>query len=255
MLPTRLTVWLFVFGLALVPPGVLWPTARWLLLGYEIGIFALFILDAVLAGRSYQFRVRRDRPARLSLGAENEIAVVIENPTARRMRLIARDEAPAGFPAVPPLLEGTVPAHGTLTLPYRLLPTARGDCNFGDIHLRCRGPLGLAWRDRRVTAGETVAVYPNLLETRRYEALLRATLVQAGGYRTRRRLGGGREFSHFRDYTVDDDFRSDPPSSPKIFALGKVFKIILRISLSEVVSASETRPAPTFSFTCVTFLK
>src|SRR5207247_9790840 len=48
---------------------------------------------------------------------------------------------------------------------------------------------------------------PDLLEVRRYEALVRGTLVRAGGYRTKRMPGRGREFSHFRDYTPDDDYR------------------------------------------------
>jgi uncharacterized protein (DUF58 family) len=52
-----------------------------------------------------------------------------------------------------------------------------------------------------------VQVYPNLLEIRRYEALVRTTLVRAGGYRAKRLPGAGREFSHYRDYTPDDDFR------------------------------------------------
>ncbi len=51
-------------------------------------------------------------------------------------------------------------------------------------------------------------VYPNLLEVRRYEALVRATLVRAGGYRSKRLPGAGREFSHYRDYNPDDDFKA-----------------------------------------------
>jgi uncharacterized protein (DUF58 family) len=93
-------------------------------------------------------------------------------------------------------------------LTYQALPTERGDFRFGDIHVRCRGPLGLAWVDRSMAAGEAVQVYPNLLEVRRYEAMLRATLVRTGGYHIKRMPGAGREFSHYRDYTVDDDYRS-----------------------------------------------
>jgi uncharacterized protein (DUF58 family) len=50
-------------------------------------------------------------------------------------------------------------------------------------------------------------VYPNLLEVRRYESLVRATLVRSGGYRAKRLPGAGREFSHYRDYNPDDDYR------------------------------------------------
>jgi uncharacterized protein (DUF58 family) len=88
-----------------------------------------------------------------------------------------------------------------------LLPTERGNFAFGDVAVRCRGPLGLACVDRAVPAAEGVQVYPNLLEVRRYEALVRTTLVRTSGYRARRLVGAGREFSHYRDYTPDDDFR------------------------------------------------
>ena len=59
-----------------------------------------------------------------------------------------------------------------------------------------------------VPAAEPVQVYPNLLEVRRYEALVRTTLVRSGGYRAKRLPGAGREFSHYREYTPDDDFRN-----------------------------------------------
>ncbi len=232
MLPTRVTVWLVVLPLALVPLGTLvalgeWlffgrdletavgnyftnllPIATTLILAFDAVILLLCCLDAWLTYRSPAPRGRRDRAARLSLGTDNEIAIVLENAGGRALRLIARDTPPPAFRAVPELLEGTLPAHSNLRLAYQLLPIDRGDVPFGDIHLRVRGPLGLAWVDRVLAAAETVPVYPNLLEVRRYEALVRATLTRTGGYRSRKFLGGGREFSHFRDYTVDDDYRS-----------------------------------------------
>src|SRR5438034_3937807 len=210
MLPTRTTVQLFALGLALLPVAVFYPPAHWLVFGYDGCLFLLFLGDALLAARAFRarkLRVRRERPARLSLGVDNEIVLVLENGSRRRLRVLARDEPPPLFRPEPALLEGTVPAHGWARLVYRLLPTDRGNFMFGDVFLRCRGPLGLAWIDRTVPAGESVQVYPNLLEVRRYEALLRTTLVRAGSYRTRRLPGAGREFSHYRDYTVDDDYR------------------------------------------------
>jgi uncharacterized protein (DUF58 family) len=232
MLPTRTTVWLFLLPLLLFPASLVYPIAQWLFtsndlaavtrtylseitpraaglaLAFDGAVFVLFLIDAFLASQTPPLRVRRDRAARLSLGTDNEITLELENTGSRGQRVVVRDSPPAKFHAEPAQLDGNVPPHGTVRLTYRLLPTDRGDFAFGDVYLRCRGPLGLAWIDRTAPAGETVPVYPNLLEVRRYEALLRATLVRTGGYRTRRRLGGGREFSHFRDYTVDDDYKA-----------------------------------------------
>jgi uncharacterized protein (DUF58 family) len=168
------------------------------------------VLDALLARRASRpekLSVRRERPARLSLGVDNDIILVVENHGRRRLRLLLRDLPPPSFRAEPPLLDATVPAHGWTRLTYRLLPTERGNFSFGDVAVRCRGPLGLARVDRLLPAAEDVQVYPNLLEVRRYEALVRTTLVRTGGYRAKRLPGAGREFSHYRDYTRDDDYR------------------------------------------------
>ena len=119
-----------------------------------------------------------------------------------------RDLPPAEFRAEPGSLDVTVPGHGWVRTTYRLLPTQRGNFEFGDVAVRCHGPLGLASVDRAASAAEPVQVYPNLLEVRRYEALVRTTLVRSGGYRTKRLPGAGREFSHYREYTPDDDYRN-----------------------------------------------
>jgi uncharacterized protein (DUF58 family) len=222
MVPTRLTVWLLVFGLLLWLSGYVLPLlplehageyvqeVRWLVYGFYAGIFLLLGFDGLLARRSTQperLRVRRERPARLSLGVDNDVVLIIDNHNRRRLRLLLRDLPPPGFRAEPPMLDATVPARGWSRLTYRLLPIQRGNFSFGDVAVRCRGPLGLACVDRLMPAAEDVQVYPNLLEVRRYEALVRTTLVRSGGYRAKRLPGAGREFSHYRDYTRDDDYR------------------------------------------------
>jgi uncharacterized protein (DUF58 family) len=226
MVPTRLTVWLLVLGLVLWLAAFLVPLAaaalgierpdevlagvRLFVAAFDGGILLLMAADAVLARRASRparLALRRERPARLSLGAENEVALVLENLGPLRLALQVRDSPPPAFRAEPELLSVSVPARGRERVSYRLLPTERGNFHFGDVAVRCRGPLGLACADRTFPAGEAVQVYPNLLEVRRYEALLRTTLVRAGGYRAKRLPGAGREFSHYRDYAPDDDYR------------------------------------------------
>jgi uncharacterized protein (DUF58 family) len=222
MVPTRTTVWLLVFGLLLWLTGYILPLlpleqageyvqgVRWLVYGFYAGIFLLLGVDALLARRVSdpgRLRVRRERPARLSLGVDNDVTLIVENLGPRRLRVLLRDLPPPAFRAEPALLDATVPRHGWARLTYRLLPIERGNFSFGDVAVRCRGPLGLARVDRLLSAAESVQVYPNLLEVRRYEALVRTTLVRAGGYRAKRLPGAGREFSHYRDYTQDDDYR------------------------------------------------
>ncbi len=226
MVPTRLTVWLLLFGLVLWLAAFLVPLAagplgierpdevmtgvRVFVAAFDGGVLLLLIADALLArwaSRPGRLTLRRERPARLSLGADNEVALVLENSGSLRLALLVRDAPPPAFRAEPVLLTASVAARGRERVSYRLLPTERGNFHFGDAAVRCRGPLGLACADRTFPAAEAVQVYPNLLEVRRYEALLRTTLVRAGGYRAKRLPGAGREFSHYRDYTPDDDYR------------------------------------------------
>jgi uncharacterized protein (DUF58 family) len=222
MVPTRLTVWLLLSGLLLWLSAYLVPllplpqseigvqSLRGLVYGFYAGVFLLLGLDALLAHRASRparLRVRRERPARLSLGVDNDVILVIENDNRRHVWLLLRDLPPPSFRAEPPLLDAKVPARGWSRLTYRLLPTERGNFTFGDVAVRCRGPLGLACVDRLLPAAEDIQVYPNLLEVRRYETLVRTTLVRSGGYRAKRLPGAGREFSHYRDYTPDDDYR------------------------------------------------
>ena len=226
MLPSRTTFILLTLGLlfwlaglaaqamyAILPPWLVQAVvlgSPWAVLGFDGAVLLLFVFDAALAWRGPRggrLAVRRDRPARLSVGVDNEIALVLDSRARVRLTLDVRDEVPPGFRAEPDVQHAVVPALGQSRLPYRLLPTQRGNFSFGDVTVRCRGPLGLAFVDLRLPAGEPVQVYPNLLEVRRYEALVRTTLVRAGGYRAKRLPGAGREFSHYRDYTPDDDYR------------------------------------------------
>ena len=226
MLPSRTTFLLLTVGLLLWLAGLAAQSLQgvlpvwleqivvlgspWAVFGFDGCVLLLFAADAAYAWRATRFgriAVRRERPARLSLGVDNEIVLILDNRSPDRLTLDVRDDVPAGFRADPIVQRAVVPALGQSRLPYRLLPTQRGNFSFGDVSVRCRGPLGLAFFDGRLPAGEAVQVYPNLLEVRRYEALVRTTLVRAGGYRAKRLPGAGREFSHYRDYSPDDDYR------------------------------------------------
>lgn len=218
ILPSRLTVYLF--GLGLLPLVVeaiyrlisggdrtfFWPVLLGVLV-YDLALALLFAVDAVLTRRQIRFRIQREKPARLSVGIDNEITLLLENLGNGPLQVIVRDQPPAAFRAEPRLLKVKVPAHAWVRTSYQLEPTERGNFSFGHVAVRFRGIFGFAWIDRSFPASEGVQVYPNLLEVRRFEALVRTTLVRTGGYHMRRMPGAGREFSHFRDYTVDDDYR------------------------------------------------
>jgi uncharacterized protein (DUF58 family) len=214
MQPTRLTVWLLLGGFIPIFVGIglaLWGlSTAWvplLVLGFDLGVLLLFFFDALLGSRFSGLMIKRECPVRLSVGIANEVTLNLENRRRRALDLILRDETPAGFEVEPSHFKARIPGRAWIRLPYRVVPAERGIFWFGDFHVRVRCPLGLAWIDWTLAGQEMAQVYPNLLEVRRYEAMVRMTLVRAAGQHIKRLPGASKEFSHFRDYTVDDDFR------------------------------------------------
>jgi uncharacterized protein (DUF58 family) len=175
--------------------------------GYLLVALLVFGLDWRFSGPVTRFDVRRVHEPRLSLGAENPIRLEVHNRSLRPVQFQLRDEAPEQFQIETRILDGQVDPRETWLGQYHVRPLRRGDYHFGDLHLRWRSPLGLLFRQGRVPAAEQVKVFPNLLDVRRYDLLLRRNRLQEMGLRHSRMFGEGTEFERMREYLPDDEFR------------------------------------------------
>lgn len=196
-------------GLLLALAAPLWAADQpWLAGGYLLLCVVLLGLDFWRAGDISHFELTRTHDDKLSLGAENPIllAVVLRGRAPRRIWV--RDEPPDAFVVAGPRIH-----HGVAGGPqkwqatYQVRPLRRGDYQFGNLNLRWQGPLGLVVRQAAVPASQSVKVYPNLYEVRRYDLLLRQNRLQELGVRHTRLYGQGTEFERLREYQPDDDFR------------------------------------------------
>jgi uncharacterized protein (DUF58 family) len=142
----------------------------------------------------------------LSLGADNAIELVLTNRGQRPLKFWVRDEPPERFKTELGVLSGEVAASSEWREIYHVQPVRRGDYEFGNLNIRWQGPLGLILRQQRVEAAEPVKVYPNLLNVRRYDLLLRRNRLQEIGLRHTRMFGEGTEFERLREYLPDDQF-------------------------------------------------
>jgi uncharacterized protein (DUF58 family) len=183
------------------------PALEWLAGFYVLLNLALFFLDWRLAGRVDRFEVSRQHDVKLSLGADNPILLSVRNRSPRPAVFWLRDEPPDIFEIETRLFSGSLPARSTWQQSYRVRPLQRGDYHFGSLNLRWQGPLGLVVRQARLEAGGPVKVYPNLLDIRRYDLLLRQNRLQELGLRHTRMFGQGTEFERLREYLPDDEFR------------------------------------------------
>jgi uncharacterized protein (DUF58 family) len=105
------------------------------------------------------------------------------------------------------VLTGHVTPGGESVFIYHVRPPRRGDFAFGDLYLRWDSVLGLLRRQARFPAAGPVKVYPNLVDVRKYDLLLRKNRLWELGLRPTRVLGSGNEFERLRDYQPDDEYR------------------------------------------------
>jgi len=135
---------------------------------------------------------------------------------ARHLAVTIRDEPPASFDVDRRSLRVNVRRGG------RLLPSTQRDRDtagrfqFGNLHTRQRGPLGLVERRGRVDATVDVKVYPDLREIRRYEITAPpagSPMTRARGGRVSQRGQPFRAASRLRTY--DDPRRSRGPPTAR----------------------------------------
>ncbi len=180
---------------------------QWAGWGYAALVLVLFFLDWRAAGSEKRFEVQRLHENKLSLAVPNAITLAIRNRGRRAISLWVRDEPPEAFKIETRLLSGGIEPLETWKGVYHVQPVRRGDYAFGDITLRWPGPLGLVLRQGRVQATEAVKVYPNLMDVRKYDLLLRRNRLHEIGLRSTRRFGEGTEFERLREYLPDDEYR------------------------------------------------
>lgn len=170
------------------------------------------VVDSRLAPGRARLRVRREHELVLRLGRPNTIALHIEVDgvaSSRVFRALVRDEHPSDIDADVEVQHATFGAGRPAILRYTLTPRARGERAFGRVVMRVTGPLGLAWRQTALAAGDaTVRVDPDLSAIAEYEALARRGQLVELGVRALRRRGEGTEFERIRDAVPDDPLRS-----------------------------------------------
>lgn len=207
MFPTLRGVLLLLVAAPVFALGTWVPGLEAVAVLYALLVLALFVLDGRLAGRVDRFEVTRHHDSRLSLGAENPVRVTLRNRSRHTAAIHVRDEPPDAFELDTRVLSASVPPWNTWEDVYHVRPLRRGDYEFGDLNLRWQGPLGLVVRQAHVPASEPVKVYPNLIDVRRYDLLLRRNRLQEMGLRHTRQFGEGTEFERLREYLPDDGYR------------------------------------------------
>ena len=146
---------------------------------------------------------------KLALGAPNAVTIEVRNRTNAPLALTLRDLPPPTF-GLDRAVEGRMllpPDPRPVRFVYHVTPPAKGDFTFGDLYFQYPGRLGLIRRQAVAVARRSVKVYPNLVETAKYELLARRGRLMQLGIRAARIRGGGSEFESLREYVPGDEYK------------------------------------------------
>lgn len=201
--------WLFgsvaaLFALA-YPLGWLFPLAQTAL----IVALALAVADAALLyGRRPKIVCERILNPIFSLSDPNPVTLHLENQGNVFYRATIADELPPQFQRRDFEVALSLPPRAPRKVEHHLTPFSRGVYSFGNINVFVATRLGLL--ERRLIFGQTqdVAVYPSIIQMKRYELRAMRQIAHETGIKKMRRIGHSYEFEQIKNYVQGDDYRS-----------------------------------------------
>lgn len=205
--PQPRLLWAVAIGAILIALAIVSPVLGFVALVYHVGLVVIVARDlALLPGRS-GYVVRRKVPEPFSLGEQEDVTVVIENPAAAGLVARVADHAPAELRPHPREVETRFDRAGRLQVTYRTSSPRRGAYRFGPVDLRVWRDDGWWRRQVRLQSPVEVAVFPNVVAIKRIQLTLRRGLRAMAGLRRARPPGASTAFAGLRDYVRGDDMR------------------------------------------------
>lgn len=193
---------------ALFIAGSTFTSSLWYITGlYFVTLVGLVTTDFFITARPSQIDIERINDSKLSLGAPNIVTLILSNRSTYTIHFNIRDEYPYQFSCDTRYIEGTIAPYTICEKNYYVYPFRRGDYQFGNANLRYRSILGTFIRQATYNIQASVKVYPNILEVRKYDLMVRKGLLHELGLRQSRLFGSGTEFERLREYNTDDEFR------------------------------------------------
>ncbi|MEN6424154.1 MAG: DUF58 domain-containing protein [Phycisphaerales bacterium] len=205
MLPSARLILLVMGAAPLFLAGALYEGAT------AVGVLYLMILalytglDALLLPRRGRIVVNRDIPRRVSVGYPTVASLTVHNRARRRVEIQVAQDCPEELDISPELSRTVIPAGGTADLEFRLTARQRGDHQLGRIFVRVLPAGGLLYRQFITDLPTPVQVFPNLMNVRRTELLVRRGASYEQGLARLRSVGQGFEFESLRRYVQGDE--------------------------------------------------
>jgi len=174
-----------------------------------VGALALALTDFLcLFWRRPELQAKRILNPIFSLSDPNPVEIYLENKTSMHLHLKVTDELPEQFQRRDFEIGLPLSPGAAYTIRHELLPLSRGIYNFGAINLFISTKLGLIERRLIVAQPQEVAVYPSIIQMKRFELRAMRQIAHETGIKKMRRIGHSYEFDQIKNYVSGDDYRS-----------------------------------------------
>ncbi|MCU0384345.1 MAG: DUF58 domain-containing protein [Cyclobacteriaceae bacterium] len=144
----------------------------------------------------------------LSLGDDNPVTLTLTNISALYLSVTVIDEMPKELQLRNTQHKLNLKSKETRYIAYTIRPNVRGLYNFGSVIVFIQTRLGLVKRRIEAQAAGNVAVYPSIIQMKKYELKMFIKTAREFGVKKVRRIGHSYEFEHIKPYTRGDDYRS-----------------------------------------------
>ncbi|WP_237390587.1 DUF58 domain-containing protein [Fulvivirga sediminis] len=193
---------LFILGF---PFYFFFPLAHTVLVAFLV----LVILDIILLfNKGVSFNAERSTSRLLSLGNDNDVKITVANLSSRSFDLFLIDELPYQLQIRDFGKSLHLKGMEKKRLVYQIRPLVRGKYDFGEIHLYITSKIGLVQRRISIPVQEEVAVYPSVMDMKKYELKSAMSTTINFGIKKIRRIGHSYEFEQIKEYTIGDDYKS-----------------------------------------------
>jgi uncharacterized protein (DUF58 family) len=175
---------------------------------FWVGIAAVLCDTFILFYRRPNVTCQRSFASVFSLSDPNPVEIRLENKTAIDLWATIQDEVPMQLQWRDFVLYQPLPTDAPQVVEYKVIPLSRGEYNFGDTLVFLQTLLGLVERRLRFKHPAVAAVYPSIVQMKRYELRAMRNVSQEIGIKKMRRIGHSYEFEQIKTYVQGDDYRS-----------------------------------------------
>lgn len=173
-----------------------------------VGLAVISLVDLLVLYKTRNaFAAERVSQKLLSNGDENTIKLIIENLSNFDFDVELYDELPEQVQKRDFYFSFHLKSSNSKTVKYSVTPKERGVYIFGNVNLFFTGKIALLKRRQIIALEEEKAVYPSIIQMKKFELKALEKTSHFYGVKKLRRIGQSFEFEQIRTYVKGDDIR------------------------------------------------